>query len=423
MKMDEFDIAILGGGLAGLCLARSLAAHHLNIALIERHERLPFKALDQDRLSQARALALSRHSVEYLQHLKIWDKVNSSAQAIETVHVSAQGKLGKTVIRAADYHLNVLGYVINAELLTDALWQSVAECSDQIKIFCPAEIEDLKRCGLASAESKTQFTAWEIKLSNNTTLRCKLLAAADGIDSFARKSLGIEAFIHDHQETALISNIQLADGKTHHQVAYERFLDHGSIALLPITKDHMKCVWILQNTEANFWKLSTDENYLAKVQALFGDRLGRFKSCSSRVAIPLRSMTTESLYTQRFCLIGNAANTLHPIAAQGFNIACRDIMQLTHLLALAKQNKEDIGSLTLLQNYSEMRRLDHENTRYFTQTLAHHSKNRLLPLGLLAAEFISQLKSTIAGLGIQGRPSKIIDIMRIQDHLNLNTFN
>lgn len=379
--MIEFDIIIVGGGLVGASLACALKNQALKIALIDKS---PLNAKPHHNFD-ARALALSLPSIKCLQMLNVWPKICESASVIKAVHVSKQGHFGVTKIGALEHRLPALGYVVNADDLNNALNQ-VVETLPHVTLFRPEEIIKLEKRDQGSV----------IQLSNQKNLKTKLLVAADGSESPLRKQQGIEVKVQDYQQTAIVANIAL--NQAHQAVAYERFLENGSIAMLPFGENKVKCVYVVPSNQAEILKAQSDIVFLESIQDQFGHRLGFFKQLGKRVFYPLKKLCVETLYADRFVLIGNAANTVHPIAAQGFNLGLRDAATLAEILVQAQNANQDIGSVEVLRSYADRRKDDHQAIRYFTDSLAEPHVFQWL--GILASEWVMPFKRRIAERGL-----------------------
>ena len=379
--MIEFDIIIVGGGFVGASLICALKNQGLKIALIDKTPVQSKSLYDCD----ARALALSLSSIECLRMIDVWPKISAFASVIKTVHVSKKKYFGLTKISALEYQLPALGYVVKADDLKNALNQ-VVETLPDLSFFCPEEVITVDRVD----------QGWIIQLTDQKMLKTKLLVAADGSESPLRKQQGIAVNVRDYQQTAIVANIALNQG--HQAVAYERFLEKGSIAMLPFGKACVKCVWVMQSDQFKTAEIQSDKAFLKNIQAHFGYRLGFFQQAGKRIAYPLKKICAETLYGDRFVLIGNAANTLHPIAAQGFNLGLRDAATLAEILVGAKKAKQDIGSVEVLSGYSDRRIADHQAIRYFTDSLAEQHPFQWL--GILATEWLGPFKWCVAERGL-----------------------
>lgn len=390
----NFDIAIVGAGLVGASLTCAFKSQGLKIALIDKSS-LNIKSQDN---FNSRALALSVPSIECLKMLDVWSKISNNASAIQIVHVSRKGHFGVSKIHASEYQLPALGYVVNADDLNIALNQ-VVETLSNVTLFRPDEI-----LGLEKTEHDQN---WTITLSNQKKISTKLLVAADGAESALRKHQRIDVKIHDYQQTAIVVNVAL--NQSHQGVAYERFLENGSIAMLPFGENKVKCVWIVPSAQLKIIEAQSDKEFLENIQHHFGHRLGLFKALGKRTFYPIKNICAETLYGDRLVLIGNAANTLSPIAAQGFNVGLRDAAMLAELLVQAHQNNLDIGSVDVLRTYANCRVDDHHAIRYFTDSLAEPDVFQWL--GILASEWVTSLKCAIAERGL-GRQQKLPKLCR-----------
>jgi len=387
----NFDLVINGGGLVGATLACTLGHHKLKVALLDK---TPLPSNREN--AKARALALSETSVRCLTSLEIWPLIQEQACPILEVHVSKQGAFGVSKINAQDLQLAALGYVVDADFLNTVLNTHLKNFPN-ITVFRPDQIEALE-----CLES-----GWSITLHSKKTLKAKLMVAADGADSELRTQQGIGVQVVDHNQTALVVNCELAH--SHYNIAYERFTSNGSIAMLPFGENRVKCVWALPSQEAKSQESLSDEALLDNIQKVFGYRLGHLQALKDRSNYPLRSICANTLYGDRLVLIGNAANTLHPVAAQGFNLGLRDAATLAEKILLAKEANQDIGSIDILRDYANARRTDHENVRRMTQCLA--DPKPLQCLGIYAAEWLPPFKRLVAERGL-GRQADLPQLCR-----------
>lgn len=378
-----FDVIVVGGGLVGTSQICALQKLGLKVALID-HSKLETHKIS----SSARALALTLSSQRFFESLDLWDVLKEKSEAILEVKVSQKKQFGVVHLRAKDEKLPALGYVINADHLINTLENFISSKissipNSNLKIFRPEKIQKLKFIN---------DEYWQIELESNTVLKTKLLIAADGTESFIRKQLGIGVITKDYHQTAILTNLVLS--KSHDGIAHERFTDSGPIALLPFgDQTSAKCVWVTHPAEAKYLKEASKEEFLKKSQQTFGFSAGVFKESSERILYPLKSIRSENIYTHSLVFIGNAANTLHPVGGQGFNLGVRDIVVLTDIIQKAIHNQQDIGDMEVLQAYANRRNEDHHRTFWFTDRLASTEKSHTL--GILLTEFIGPLKHTM----------------------------
>lgn len=338
--------------------------------------------------ADAKALALSHSSVLQLKKLSLWELLQPYAEAIKEVRVSNKGTFGLTRILAKDYDLEALGYVVNADYLTSVLQSNLqSSMQERLRIFQPDEIIKHDQNGHI-----------KIQLKSGVQITTDLLVAADGTDSKLRDMQGIGAKYYDYQQIALALNLTISD--SHHHIAYERFTENTSIALLPFGEKQVKCVWVLPTDRREDFLNSSDEIILQNIQAQIGDRLGEILTISKTIIYPLRSVISDSVYRRNFVLIGNAAHTLHPIAAQGFNLGLRDASCLAETITQAYREGKRIGSIDVLQQYAKRRETDHHHTSFATHQLTNAAESNQLQWSILMSEWISPLKHWIAKTGM-----------------------
>ena len=378
--MKAFDVIIVGGGLVGTSLACALANQPCRVALIDQKALLPAEQNDA-----AKAIALSWPSIMCLKTMNVWPAIFSHLSPIVRVHLSKQHHFGAVDLSATEAGLPFLGGVIDAGLLNNALLERVKALSN-VSLFQPDVIEKMQK----------KETVWELLLTSQTALSAPLVVAADGAHSPLRKAQGIRHQSHDYQQTAIVAEIELLNAQS--GIAFEHFLETGAIALLPGGKNRLKSIWVMPTEAAETLKNISDLAYLKKLQTQCGSRLQHFATIGRRFFYPLSSSIAESLYQQRFVLIGNAANSLHPIAAQGFNLGLRDAAFLAEKIVHALKEEEDIGSVSVLRAYAKTRTDDHHETREFLSILADLSK--VHQWGILACAGIPSLKKWVIDRGL-----------------------
>ena len=394
MKQD-YDVLIVGGGLAGNCLALALQGSDLNIAIVEASTR------EQLHTSPAgdRALALASGTIHMLEALGIWPAAKALATPIKTIHVSDQGHFGKTRLSAKKEGVAALGYVITARDLEDVVSQLVAQAD--IEQICPARV-----IGIASDDHLAHISLKQQDSSLNISAR--LVIGADGGQSTVRKLLEIDQAVTEYQQTAIVTTIKTEIG--HDNVAYERFTSSGPLVLLPF-KDDYAVVWTRSKEEAEQLLLDNEGEFLANLQACFGYKLGRFSLTAPRRSFPLSLVRAKSMYSGRVVIIGNAAHQLHPVAGQGFNLGLRDVVQLAENLLNAAQQGGDIGEQALLEQYATQRQKDHDTVINFTDSLVKLFSSQWLSLaaarnsGLALFDLVPGAKKQLArhAMGLNAR--------------------
>jgi len=237
--------------------------------------------------------------------------------------------------------------------------------------------------------------------------------AADGAASAVRDALGIAAGQHDYRQTLFVARVRgerAPDG-----TAWERLTDHGPTAVLPRGDGHYGVIHGVASDEADAVAALDDAAYLARLQRAFGWRAGRFLSVGPRSRYPIVRTLAQRLVAPRAVLVGNAAQSLHPIGAQGFNLGLRDALTLVECIEAGRARGEDIGGEAMLADYVQRRREDRERTIAFSDGLARLTSNAsslvssLRSLGLFALDHDAALRAqVVAGaMGYRGETPKL----------------
>ncbi len=403
MTSTDYDLIIIGGGMVGASLAISLAEQPLRIVLVEaahfptgEKNKAPPPSYDD------RAIALSFGARRIFEGMGLWDAIAPQTTAIKHIHVSDQCRFGITRLNAQQENVDALGYVATARQLGATLMAKLQQCAN-LTLLSPATLTELK----IGSDHATAMISRDG--DNAEPVTAKLVVAADGGNSSVRQQLDIRSSARDYGQTAIIANI--SPEKPHRNTAYERFTQHGPLALLPMLDNRCSLVWTRSPEDAEGLLNLSDDDFLAELQPCFGKRLGRFLKVGKRHSYPLQLIQTQEQVRSRLALIGNAAHTLHPIAGQGFNLGLRDVATLAQHIVDAHRAATDIGNLTVLEAYADWRQRDHRQVIGFTNTLVKTFSNRLPPLalarnlGLIATDIIPPLKHTLArhSMGIAGK--------------------
>ena len=377
----QFDVVIIGGGMAGASCALGLKQSNkqLSIAVIEANE----VSADYHPSFDDRSIALAQQSVQYLKSINAFDCQAPFAAAIKKVTVSDRGHFGKTHIDCQEYGHDALGYVVEVNPFGRSLHQQLTRTD--VSLFCPDTV--------AKLEYQSDFA--NITLSSGEQLSAKLVVIADGAHSQSRKLANIEFNTRAYQQAAIIANIEVADG--HHNHAFERFTEHGPMALLPMSNNRYSLVWCMEPEQIEHTMALEDDAFLAELQKAFGYCGGSFSKVGMRASYPLVYGKAESLSSHRTVLIGNAGHAIHPIAGQGFNLGLRDVQLLCDMA-----NRDDLGDYAFTRYYSQTRSKDITTVMTLTDSLVRLFSNssRLLALGrsigLFSMDLFSSLKTPLA---------------------------
>ena len=389
---DRHDVVIVGGGLVGASLAIALARQGVEVGLVEAAPAGQMPAVfDQRNLSFAAA------TVNALTALGVMQQLRTPTGPIRRIHISRQGDFGRVRLEAQDYGRATFGQVVVARDFGEALEARLAGLS-QLTRYRPARFVDF-------APDEAGHRALRIAdAEGERTLHARLVVAADGTRSAVRAALGIGVDEHDYGQTLLVARVratQAPDG-----TAYERLGDDGPTALLPRGDRHWGVVHGVAREQAETVAALDDAAWLARLQHAVGWRIGRLVASGERSAYPIVRVVAQRLVADRAVVLGNAAQTIHPIGAQGFNLGLRDALTLAEEIARG----DDPGATSRLAAYAARRREDRERTLAFSDGLARLTANPsplLKPVrsaGLVAMEAQPSLQALLVGgaMGFRG---------------------
>jgi len=381
----QFDIVIVGGGLVGASLACALGKSSLKVGVVEA---IPPGDPGQPSYDD-RTIALAYSSRRIFEAIGAWQPIaERSVNPIQHIHISNRGHFGITRLHAEDMGIEALGYVVETRALGAALYESMQQY-DNIELLCPYEVKAFQ---LAETEAVLNLSGSEGEMECSA----RLVVLADGGRSPLRDQFDMKVEKKVYDQVAVVANV--TPGINHGNTAYERFTSEGPLAVLPITRERCAVVWATQPDKAEEVLAWSDEKYLSRLQQRFGDRLGKFTQAGKRQRYPLALTKVDDPVRERLVLIGNSAHTVHPVAAQGFNLGLRDVASLAQVLVDTRKQNRDIGSLAMLQEYADWRRTDNRRTTLFTDGLISIFSNEFLPLvigrnlGLFAVDLLPPLK-------------------------------
>ncbi|HSC11494.1 MAG TPA: 2-octaprenyl-6-methoxyphenyl hydroxylase [Rhodanobacteraceae bacterium] len=389
------DVLIIGGGLVGASLAIALDGAGLRVGLVEA---VPARANHQPSYDE-RNLALARATVNALAALGVWTHVSTRATPIRRIHVSRQGELGAARFEAARHGVDAFGAVLPARELGNGLLARLDACAHLVR-HAPATLTALEtRADTVEARIRTD--------AGEKVIAAPLIVGADGTGSFVRSAVGIETINVDYAQTAFVTAVtpqRQLDG-----CAYERFTASGPVALLPLADRRAGVVLSVPGSDAARVSALDDDAFLALLHERFGWRLGRLSRPGRRVSYPLQRVQSMRLTAARAVLVGNAAQTLHPIGAQGFNLGLRDALTLAELL-IQRSGGGDPGGADLLDEYARRRQEDRDGTIAMSDGLVRFTANEAAPLkllrslGLIALDRIPALQAAVVrrGMGFRG---------------------
>jgi 2-octaprenyl-6-methoxyphenol hydroxylase len=367
-KQQHQSIVIVGGGPVGLVLAISMQQQGLPVKVVEARQQ---GAAYHDK----RALALSYGSKMILDKLGVWQSVESQVTAIDTIHVSQRGSLGRTKLRASEHHLPALGYVVSY----GALMQALDGALNTEDILYEAAAKAIRQ-GDQTAEVDVELAGESITFSS------PLLVIAEGGRGLSHMpNLKRDTKVYGHD--ALVSKVSCE--LPHDNVAYERFTPTGPMALLPNGERDFSLVWTGEKASIDRLLSLDDATFLKELHDAFGDRVGQFLTVEKRMSFPLVKSQLADNTTPHMVVIGNSAQTMHPVAGQGFNVGLRDATTLMKQLLATPESAW--GASAMLETYAKSRMRDTKGgllftdflVSTFTNDLIGAAKVRSLGLGLL----------------------------------------
>lgn len=371
--MPCHDVVIVGGGPAGMALALALFEVGKAPLLLDVRSRTAARR-------DPRVLSLSHGSRQILERLGVWKQL--APTAIETIHVSQRGGFGRTMLRASDHALPALGYVIEADALACALEDALSH-----------------RAIMWLDETKVERVAANPKTVDLLiTARGVADAICGRVVAFAEGAVtaGSESVVRDYGQAAVLCTATVHE--PHGSMAYERFTPAGPVALLPLREHYAVVLTADADTASEIAELD-DAAFLSRLQQDFGNG-PRFVSVTARSTFPLTLRFRRRPIAARQVWVGNSAQTLHPVAGQGFNLALRDVWELADVLS--EPDVSDPGSPKVLRRYAARRRLDRNGLIGFTDALVRVFSNDNVLLsaargaGLLLLDLAPPLRGFLA---------------------------
>ncbi|HSD39934.1 MAG TPA: FAD-dependent monooxygenase [Rhodocyclaceae bacterium] len=368
------DILVIGAGPIGLAAALRLASQGHAVRILDAR---PADAASQD----TRVLALSHGSRQLLETLGAWPA--GAATPIETIHISQRGALGRTELRHAEYGLPALGYVLPASALIAALRERLT--AQKLHVEFDARVESF-----AAAPDHITLGLHNASGETRSVIGSLAVCCEGGISTNDDAKL----VARDYEQHALLLRAMPVGG--HNNLARERFTPDGPIALLPLGRDYA-VVWTVSPTQLAELKTLDDATLLARLHAAFGGNV-RLADVRERSSYPLTLRLRRTTVGARTVWLGNAAQTLHPVAGQGFNLGLRDVWELAETL----RGASDAGAADVLARHARRRRADRWGTAGFTDSLVRlfSNDNTLLGhargAGLLALDVLPPLRHFVA---------------------------
>lgn len=363
------DIAIIGGGLAGLTLSALLGAAGFKVTCIDAEPLARQLSVEFD----GRTTAISFGSRQVLERAQVWDALSDKNAAIKTIDILDGDSKHVLNFDAKEVGAEAFGWIVDNADLRRSLIKRIQQ------------IETVRHLTGVSVRDVT-FTdrQAQVVLDSGETVKAALVVGADGRKSILREVLQIGTWGRDYKQSALVCLV--AHEKPHHGMAVEHFRPEGPFALLPFTDlldgtHRSALVWSVHGTDAKKWLTADDDIFNAALQERSAGRYGKIWAAGKRAVYPLTMTKSYSYIAPRAVLVAEAAHGMHPIAGQGLNMSLRDLNALTDILIENKNN--DVGSLEILKAYQRQRRMDNLGMTFATDGLTILFSNDFLPVTML----------------------------------------
>jgi 2-octaprenyl-6-methoxyphenol hydroxylase len=366
MNAGDYDVVIVGGGMVGASFALALRSTRLRVLLIES---VPADSASQPSFDE-RTTALGNGSRQIFESLGVWSAMAPEAAPIRSIHVSDAGRFGMARLDAKEQGVPAFGYVVPNRVIGRVLWQAL-QSAPNLTLAVPAQVRN--------ATLREDGVTLEVARAGGIEqVRASVAVAADGAGSVLRASAGIDADVEDYGQVAIVVNA--ATERPNTGEAFERFTHSGPLAVLPTTGGGYTIVWAVRPARAAALLALDDQAFAAELLDAFGWRVGRWTRVGRRHQYPLALSRAAETVSGRVVLIGNAAQALHPVAGQGFNLGLRDAATLAEMLAGGASGPD---FTELLGKFAAWREQDRQGVTRFTDGLVKLFGSDMPGLGMV----------------------------------------
>jgi ubiquinone biosynthesis UbiH/UbiF/VisC/COQ6 family hydroxylase len=352
MKESSSDVLIIGSGIASMAILVTLDKYAIKTSLLVHSKII------NNNVPDPRFYAITPGVKKWLEENGVCNFLHKDfIFPVKKIRVYSNKENASLSFDAYDAGMNELAFIINHDDLVNAFKNRISKISyNEIKIDSAESLNiAMDHINLVDAKSKRyQF---------------KLVIGADGSNSWVRSQTPIDVENKVFNQTALVFNIKST--KAHQRCAYQKFMQNGILALLPIHIDEYSVVFSLSDNVLDEYKKLDDAMFLLKLKKDLGEKFGDIDLLSKRQYFPLSMKINESLISERVILIGDAAHQVHPLAGQGLNLGLRDVIEFDELLNSHQKYHHDLGLKQFLKKYNRNRKTDILTLTYLTNHLSH----------------------------------------------------
>ena len=341
--MISTDVIVVGGGCIGLTQALALAEIGIKVVVVDAQA-------EQQALSgapQLRVSAISAASEAIFRHLGVWELLDASRlQPYETMSVWEKDSFGNIAFDAAQVQQHRLGHIIENDNIRFALYQKL-KMLENVTVLTEHQVKSIEH-----GEREILVTT-----SKNELLIGRLVVAADGANSFVRRTENLPITFQDYEHTAIVATVKTE--LPHDACARQCFTTDGPVAFLPLWDEHhCSLVWSCSPHQAEKRMAMDDAEFSKTLTATFDARVGLVEVISKRVSFPLTMRYARQWIGDRVVLCGDAAHTIHPLAGLGMNLGLGDAAALAQVIGDAREKNPDIdpGSVQTLRQYERWRK-------------------------------------------------------------------
>ncbi|MCL7715115.1 UbiH/UbiF family hydroxylase [Stenotrophomonas mori] len=346
-RRGRLDVAVVGGGVVGTACALALAGEGLQVALVEGREPAPWSAQRPD----LRVFAFAHDNAALLEALGVWPQVTQArAHPYLRMRVWDAAGGGELAFDADALGRRELGWIVENGLLVDRLWSALPAAG--VQLHCPARVESMEQDG----------EGVRLRLDDGRRVDAAVAIAADGAESTLRTLAGLAVARHDYGQRGVVGYVD--SERPNEATAWQRFLDTGPLAVLPVARHRSSIVWSLPDAEAERVLALDDEAFGRELTGAFAGRLGAMRAASPRAAFPLRRQLASDYVAGRVLVLGDAAHVVHPLAGQGVNLGLRDVAGLCALVRDARQRRVDWATDHRLRRWARVRRSENTVAAY-----------------------------------------------------------